>query len=160
MPTTVSLQGNFIYGITPLLILGLFLISPLILKIMRKRQAKRKNALEKAMKSVNTSEYKPVPLSVKQTYVRKLKQIDKDYKSNVIDSRNGYQLLSALIRQFLLEYKGIDVSTKTLAEIRKLGIKDLERLMEEYYEPEFSEESTRHLEYSIEKTIEAIEEWN
>lgn len=159
MPTSVSLQGNFIYGITPLVLLFLVLISPLIMKIKRKRAEKRKRK-EEAKASVNTNVYKPVPLSVKQQYVRKLKKIDADYKKGSVDLRNGYQLLSAIIRQFVLEYKGIDVSTKTLAEIRRMDIPDLERLMEEYYEPEFSADSTRHLEYSLEKTIEAIEKWN
>lgn len=159
MPTSISLQGNFIYGITPLIILGLIVFSPLILKIRNKRIEKRKRK-EEAKTSVNQNVYKPVPLSVKQAYVKKLKKIENDYKKSNIDSRNGYQLLSAIIRQFVLEYKGIDVSTKTLAEIKRMDIPDLEKLMEEYYEPEFSQDSKRHLEYSVEKTIEAIEKWN
>lgn len=159
MPSSVSLQGNFIYGITPLLILGLILLSPVFLKI-RKNRIEKKKAAENIKKTANSNEYKPVPLSVKQVYVRKLKKIDDEFRTGKISSRDGYQLLSAIIRDFLIEYKGIDVSTKTLAEIRGMNIPRLERLLEEYYEPEFSKESTRHLEYSVERTIEAIEEWN
>lgn len=76
-----------------------------------------------------------------------------------MEPRKGYQLLSRLVRNFVKEYANVDVTTKTLAEIRSMGFPVLTALVEEYYAPEFSLDEEGNVLESIDKTIKAIKSW-
>lgn len=154
MPTTVNLQGPFFNGALPLFIFFILLIMPLILKRIEKKR-KLKEEKKKKMQ-VNM---KPVPLSVKEKYAKRLSDIRDDYTGGRRDSRDCYQLLSFIIREFVNEYIGIDVTKMTLAEIRGVKIKRLEKLIEEYYACEFAPDKEGDIEAAIKNTIRAIEEW-
>lgn len=155
MPTTVELQGIMRHGLIPLWILFIVLISPLIIKYRKKRQADKPS---KAGNKVNPK-LKPVPVSVKESYVNKLRSIEREYKTGNKSSKECYQLLSMYIRLFVKEYAGVDVTVKTLAEIRGMNIPKLERLISGYYKYEFSPDAEGDIDKAIDDTIEAVNFW-
>ena len=61
---------------------------------------------------------------------------------------------------FVYEMTGISVQNCTLEEIRPLRIPRLTRLVEEYYEPEFSSEDLGDALKSLSKTRKEIESWH
>lgn len=156
MPTTIEIQHTMM-TINPLaLILFLILVSPFVIKVLNKRKNKSNS---KATKKDNKPSLKPVPLSVKEKYARQLNIILKEYNENKRSEKDSYQLLSFMLREFFNEYAGIDVTSKTLAEIRGLNNERLERLVEEYYACEFAPDVKGNIERSINKTIQAIKNW-
>lgn len=154
MPTSINLQAQFHYGIVPLIILFFILISPLIIKIKKDSKNRKIKYVDKKTNIVRVEE------SVKDTYVKRIKKIEKDYDNDEKHSRECFLRLSALIREFVKEYAGIDVTVKTLAEIRGVKIPTLEMLIEEYYGAEFAPDKKGDFISSAEKTIEAIKKWN
>lgn len=156
MPTTIHLQGSVLYGALPLWILLCILISPFVMKKVKKRKLKKQGVKE-------TAPIKPavkkVPLTVKDKYVQQLNGILLDYKGGKRDERESYQLLSFFLREFFNEYAGIDVTRKTLAEIRGIHNSRLEKLIEEFYACEFAPDSNGNIEGAIKRTIQAIENW-
>lgn len=153
MPTTVELQGAMSHGLIPLWILFFVLISPLIIKYRKRRLEK------KAQKANKSTIIKPVPISVKESYVNKLRSIEREYRTGNRGEKECYQLLSKYIREFVKEYAGVDVTVKTLAEIRGLNIPKLERLISGYYKYEFSKDAVGDIEKAIDDTIEAVNFW-
>ena len=153
MPTTISLQGTASYGVLILYILFFILISPLILRFIKKRKAK-KNKKKKV-----TPQVKKIPPTIKERYEKQLLSIIDDYKSEKIDEREGYQLLSKFLREFFKEYAGVDVTTKTLAQIRGINNSRLEKLIEEFYEYEFSPDSNGDIVGAVKRTIQSVKHW-
>ena len=154
MPTSVNLQPAFIHGLIPLLVLFLALVSPLF---VGRKERKRQANLKKTNPGGQT--IKPVPPDVRQSYVNKLARLNISYKESEKNSRECYQILSAYIRTFALEYAGIEVRNRTLAEIRAREIPQLEKLIEEYYACEFAPDVEGDVEKSIEETINVIYNW-
>ncbi|MDO4187348.1 MAG: hypothetical protein Q4D29_00015 [Lachnospiraceae bacterium] len=157
MPTTVNLQGTVSYGLIPIWILFIILISPLLKRIYEKKRRKKeeKKAMATAMPKV-----KKVPPSVKERYIEQLDGILLDYKEGKRDKRDSYQLLSFFLREFFNEYTGIDVTRKTLAEIRGVANPVLISLIEEFYACEFAPDADGDIEKSITNTIKKIKQWN
>lgn len=153
MPTTVALQGTVAYGAIPLWILFFILISPLIKKRINKKKAK------KAVKEAPKPAIKKVPLSVKEKYVVELNRMLEEYETKKRDEKESYQLLSHFLREFFHEYAGIDVTRKTLAEIRGINNPKLERLVEEFYACEFAPDVRGNIKASVERTIKEINNW-
>ena len=152
MPTTISLQGTASYGVLILYILFFILISPLILRFIKKRKAKKNKAKV-------TPQVKKIPPTIKERYEKQLLSIIDDYKSEKIDEREGYQLLSKFLREFFKEYAGVDVTTKTLAQIRGINNPRLEKLIEEFYEYEFSPDSNGDIVGAVKRTIQSVKHW-
>lgn len=155
MPTVVKLQPTFSYGLVPLWVLFIVLISPLLLSMREKRKEKRAMREQNILRPAKQA----VPPSVKRSYVNKLTWLGKEYKDGERDSRDCYQLLSVYIREFVKEYAGIDVTKKTLAEIRGQKLPELEKLIEEYYACEFAPDVSGNIELSIERTKMVINSW-
>lgn len=155
MPTTIHLQGSVLYGTLPLWFLFCLLISPFIMKKIEKRRRKKAKASEEPIKPA----VKKVPLSVKEKYTQQLNGMLLDYKTGKIDERDSYQLLSYFLREFFNEYAGIDVTRKTLAEIRGIHNLRLEELIEEFYACEFAPDAKGDIEGAIKRTLKSIENW-
>lgn len=155
MPTTISLQGTASYGVLILYILFFILISPLILRFIKKRKAKKNKKKEAKV----TPQVKKIPPTIKERYEKQLLSIIDDYKSEKIDEREGYQLLSKFLREFFKEYAGVDVTTKTLAQIRGINNSRLEELIEEFYEYEFSPDSNGDIVGAVKRTIQSVKHW-
>ena len=96
---------------------------------------------------------------LKDNYIKKLRKLYKNIQDQKIDLREGYAKLSKLIREFIEKSTGINVLVLSKNEIKKLEIKELSLLMEEYYPPEFSKISSGDFLKSINRSIEVIKFW-
>lgn len=158
MHTTIRLQHNFSFGYTPVIFFGLLLLLPLIIGIIKKYNAKKVHG------SVNnaqvTNQGVQVPRDTRSKYVDAALRLRRDYRNNALSIRDGYQSLSIIVREYVSEHTGNDITKKTLAEIRNMDLGIIENLIEEFYYHEFSTESDGDLEKAIDRTIEAIRTWN
>lgn len=155
MPTTIAIQRTMSYGFLPVFILFLLVVSPLIINFYKKRKLRKQESLN----SADEIKINEVPLSVKEIYSNRLTQIKKDYNAGEIDSKEGYKALSIILREFILEYAGIDVTKKTLAEIKRANLPSVAKLIEEYYAAEFAPDQNGDLSDSIMKTKRVIHNW-
>jgi len=156
MPTTVEIQARMSHGLLPVIILFLLCLSPIIVKKVQKYREKKKEKM-------NPQPLEPVkeeiPLSVKEEYFRRLNGMKTDYKEGRLSSKDGYKLLRKFLRDFVLEYAGVDVTKKTLAEIKRSNIPKVAKLIEEYYVAEFSPDDEGNFADSLNKTIKIINNW-
>ncbi len=100
---------------------------------------------------------------VKNQYIGKVQALLNSYSQKKIDKREGYQQLSALIREFVHEVTGINVENFTIKEVKAFGIKKLDVLMEEYYVPEFAEDEKakdKDFAESCNKAVGVIKAWS
>ena len=98
--------------------------------------------------------------SLKVIYIKRLEKLKALIQNNEIDNRNAYLQLSNTIREFIEKTTGINVLSISKKEAKKLNMKELSLLMEEYYPPEFSKNSKGDILVSIARTIEVIKRWN
>ena len=142
MVTTVKLQDTFEYSgwqtaiAVALLVLALALIVVVVLGVI-KALKKEKHVELKAKKLRLTPER---VFGLKGQYVSQVQALLKQYNNGEIDKRDGYQKLSNAIRGFVQEATGINVQNYTVKEVKAMGIRKLDLLMEEYYVPEFAED--------------------
>ena len=164
MVTTVELQNPMEYSLWVSIIAGLLIIIAVaffIYFIIRLILKNNKKAEKKSAVPV-TSRPIAAPL-LKDKYIRRVQDIKKRYMGKTIGIRDGYQELSAVIREFVHEETGINVESLTAAEIKAKGIGKLDRLMEEYYVPEFAEDEKiigKDLPRSCDTAEEVIRSWN
>ena len=86
---------------------------------------------------------------LKRKYEGQLQGLHKAYAGQQIEKREAYQDLSMLIREFVRDATGIHVENYTVKEIKSLGIRRLDMLMDEYYLPEFADEfRAKHKDFS------------
>ena len=143
MVTTVKLQHPFEYSWWVTLIavvLGFIALTAIIFFLIKLFSAlrKKKEALGPAARRIVMSP--EMVARIKTLYIGRVQALLGSYNQNMIDKREGYQQLSALIRGFVHEVTGINVENFTLREVKAFGIKKLDTLMEEYYVPEFAED--------------------
>ena len=149
MQTKVDLNSPFSYNVLPLIIVFLIILLLIIISLILyfKKKSKKKVVIPKDI------------FSIKNNYVNKLNKLENDFNNNKISSRKAYQKLSILIRSFVYEAFNINVKNNTLTDIKKLGIKPLERLIEMYYSPEFSYSFEGDFKDAIKKTKKELESW-
>lgn len=97
--------------------------------------------------------------SLKNIYLRRLSKLRNDINNNKINNRDAYLRLSNTIREFIEKATGINVLSMSKLEAKKLNMKDLSLLMEEYYPPEFSSNKEGNIMGSIDRTMEVIKRW-
>ncbi len=100
--------------------------------------------------------------AIKNDYVVQLQRLSADYANNQTTKREAYQRLSFIIRSFVHDATGIDVTTLTRSEIRAYRIPKLDRLMDEYYIPEFAEsERSVDMDFmnSCNNSLQAVKSW-
>ncbi len=164
MVTTVTLREPFEYYTWVIVVAALFLIGALLalffsIKMLYDRQIKQP---KKAMPKIK----KPLPRAlkvIKDDYEKRLGDISSCYRNKSISRREAYQRLSISIRGFVSEATGIDVEHYTREEIRSFGIKSLDKLMDEYYIPEFAEDeksASKDVVASCDKALGVIRKWN
>ena len=166
MVTTVKLQDPFEYSwwvILIAVILGAIALTALIFvlvkifKIFRKKKVAPKPAARKIYMSPD------MIYRVKMQYVGKVQALLNSYTQKQVDKRDGYQQLSALIREFVHEVTGINVENFTIKEVKAMGIQKLDVLMEEYYVPEFAEDEKaedKDLVASCNRAMGVIKSWS
>ena len=156
MQTSINLQESFEYPILPLIIVTILLIivSGLLIHTLRKKH-KHKNTLVKKIPEKNIKDIKVI----KGKFLNDLDSIEYKYKNGQIRLRKAYQLISENIRLFVFEVTDITTQNYSLSEIKKLNIPILYELIEEYYEPEFAEQTNGDFDNSINKARRVIEKW-
>ncbi len=98
--------------------------------------------------------------SLKARYIKKLEKLMSLVESGRINNRDAYTKLSVIIREFIKHASGINVLSLSKEEIKKMNMKELSLLMEEYYPPEFAKNINGDINESIKRTIEVIQKWN
>ena len=141
MDTTVSLQPPFEFYWWIILIAVLLLVIAIVLMILALNKVF--HFLSFGKKKESPVIIRPAPrklLAIKSDYAARLKELSKEYSEKAVDKRTAYQKLSILIRGFVQEVTGINVENFTKSEIKAFGIRKLDKLIEEYYVPEFAED--------------------
>ena len=161
MQTSINLQEPFTYSVIPLIIAScLVVIATCYFILSRKRKTKDNTKFDKnKVKEIPEKNIKNIPV-IKGKYLNQLDSIEYKYKNEMIELRNAYQLISEAIRLFVFEITDITTQNYSLAEIKKLNIPELYKLIEEYYEPEFASKSIGDFNSSINKARRVIKEWN
>ena len=145
MQLNTNLNGPFYYEIYPLIVVILLIIITIIVFLCLNVKIKKK---EKKIPVIVT----PKDInSIKQKYISELDNLNKNI--HTFSKRQVYNILSNLMRNFILEVTSIDVLKYSLNEIKKLNMNSLTELVSEYYEPEFSKESNANPIASINKTF-------
>lgn len=142
MVTTVKLQAPFEYSwIVTLATIVLGIITAVILVyVVKKLLDLRKKATAKRPR-YHKIHLTPENLAkMKKDYIGRVSALLNGYLSGNLTKRDGYQKLSGIIRSFVHEVTGINVESFTVKEVKDLGIRKLDELMEEYYVPEFAED--------------------
>ncbi|WP_207638117.1 hypothetical protein [Butyrivibrio sp. FCS006] len=166
MVTTVKLQHPFEYSWWVTLIavvLGAIALTAIVFFLIKVFNALRKK------KEVPRPAARKIAMSpdmiyrVKNQYIGRVQALLNNYTQNKVDKREGYQQLSALIREFVHEVTGINVENFTIKEVKAFGIKKLDVLMEEYYVPEFAEDEKakdKDFAESCNKAVGVIKAWS
>ncbi len=142
MVTTVKLQAPFEYSwIVTLATMVLGIIAAVILiYVVKKLLDLRKKAIAKRPR-YHKIHLTPENLArMKKDYIGRVSALLNGYLSGSLSKRDGYQRLSGIIRSFVHEVTGINVESFTVKEVKAMGIRKLDELMEEYYVPEFAED--------------------
>lgn len=161
METTITLQEPFSYSLWPIMILLVILFfSMIIFMAISVNRKNKQNATKSRSKAKEIIPETPTLEQVKQQYMSALTDLKQQYMDENVSERICYQKLSSMLRQFVSSVSGNDITNMTLTEIRHQGLKQVEQLISEYYEPEFSREAKSDIAGAIERTKKVIEEWN
>ena len=155
MQSSIDLRAPFSYNIIPIII-GIIFIIIISIYFFVKNKSKNEKIIgidkRKELGELNIKE-------IKKKYINKLDKLKLSVENENIGLREGYQTLSSIIRYFVYDVTNIKVQNYTL-EVRKLDIKYLPELMEEYYRPEFAKESLGNIQISINNAKGVIEKWS
>ncbi|MEE3470065.1 MAG: hypothetical protein VZR24_05305 [Butyrivibrio hungatei] len=165
METTVTLRPPFEYSLWVLLvgiaIFAAFLFA-FIWVLSRILGIERGESVSSDKKDNRFSIGSGYQYIMKQKYIAQIQMLSNDYRKGKVSQREGFQRLSLLIRGFIHDVTGINVETATIRDVKKLGIKHLDKLMEEYYVPEFAEDGrpiSKELSESCEIAMGVIRTW-
>ena len=151
MQTGTELQAPFSYSMIPIILLFVVLFLPFIIRLLKKYWPRNNNMVINTYTDFNI---------VKTKYLNMLDELDNKLDSKKISSRKAYQELSILIRYFVKEVTGIDVTTCVLSDIERMNMPVIYELVKEYYSPEFARISIGNIRSSISKTRGVIYRWN
>ncbi len=164
MVTTVKQQNPFEYSWWVIVVAAVFAVIAIVLLIYVIRSISkifRKIPKTPAARKIVMSPY--IMSRLKDQYAARIQNIVKNHIEGKISKRDGYQELSSQIRGFVHEATGINVENLTAKEIKALGIRNLDLLMEEYYVPEFAEDDKakdKDLVVSCNAAIGVIRSWS
>ena len=165
METTVTLRPPFEYSLWVLLVgivifaAFLFVFIWVLLRILGIERNQSDPSAKKDNRFSISSGYQYI---MKQKYIAQIQMLKNDYNNGKVSQREGFQRLSLLIRGFIHDVTGINVETATIRDVKKLGIKHLDKLMEEYYIPEFGEDvrsTGRDFLSSLNRTLGVVKSW-
>lgn len=151
MQTGTELQAPFSYSLLPIILLFVALFLPLIIRLLKKYWPRNNNMVINTYTDSNM---------IKNKYLNMLDELDNKLDTKKISSRKAYQELSILIRSFVKEVTGIDVTTCVLSDIERMNMPIIYDLVKEYYSPEFARISIGNIRSSISKTRGVIYRWN
>ena len=151
MQTGTELQAPFSYSLLPIILLFVALFLPLIIRLLKKYWPRNNNMVVNTYTDSNM---------IKNKYLNMLDELDNKLDTKKISSRKAYQELSILIRSFVKEVTGIDVTPCVLSDIERMNMPIIYDLVKEYYSPEFARISIGNIRSSISKTRGVIYRWN
>lgn len=158
MQISVELQESFSYSVIPLLVL-IIIVCILTYNIIHTKRDKTTKQNKIQIVKIPEKNIKNIPV-IKNKYLEQLEDIENKYKSNKIELRKAYQMISSSIRMFIFEVTDIQTQNYTLEEIKKIDMPILYELVEEYYEPEFAAKSVGDFKEATNKARRIIEKWN
>ena len=153
MNITTKLQDPFKYSIIPIIVVLLLILTLLVLYYLLYRSKNKKQTI------IINEPVKKDKILIKQKYLKSMDALYKKFVNNEIDNRHTYIKMSNIIRSFVYEMTEVKVQNYTLEEIRQANMPELTKLVAEYYEPEFSKESSGNAIDSLQKTRKSIEQW-
>lgn len=165
MDFSVEFQEPMSYVLWPVIALGVFLIAAVIYTLIRilipyiKKKNEEKKALE-AKKVPEEPVYKPTLDELKQKYLTELFDLENSYKAGKIGDKDTYEKLSLSFRNFVFEATGTPAHKYTLYDIKGLNNPIIFNLVNNYYEPEYSQSNMGNILESLEFTKEVIAQWN
>lgn len=156
MKTDVKLQESFSYVKWPWIVLLAIAVAILLTLFVVFLIKRNKNSKKDTFKIVSPKDIN----SIKAKYLEQLSCIITEVNAGNIDIRTSYYKMSECIRGFIQEATGVNTKSLTLLDAKKMNMPVLERLLEEYYIPEFAYKSAGDINKSINNTRGAIEAWN
>ncbi len=149
------------YALWPLIVLlvSLFLLG-IVIFILSFKKGTHKKAPKPVVQPVAQ---RPMFLDkggIKRKYIGLLNELLGKVNTSLVDNKSAYQELSVYTRDFIKEVSGLDVTTSTLADIKKMNIPVIARIIDEYYEPEFAVETDDDARTAILNAKRIIEQWN
>lgn len=158
--SSVKLNGIFMYSTLPIWLAAIALITVgviiLVSILSRKGEpAPRRVAAVRPRVPIGTDR-----MRVKSRYLGLLKDLEYRLREGGIEFRPAYQELSKILRDFVKEIGGLDITRCTLSQIREKNIPVLTRLIETFYEPEFAVETDDDVFEALENVVKVIEGWN
>lgn len=149
------------YHLWPLILLLILLFAVGLVIFLK---SIKKTAPKQQVKPVNTvPQFVPNILDkagIKRKYLEVIDKLYTGVESKQINTKDAFQELSAIIRDFIKEVSGVDVTKCTLSEIKKRNIPKIANIISEYYEPEFAFETDDDSLKAIKKAKKVIEQWN
>lgn len=86
--------------------------------------------------------------------------IIQDLSHSRIDIRESYQRLSMIMRIFVTDVSGRDVTSLTLSELKSSDLKKLAKLIEKWYAPEFAMKTRADFINDAKQAKNVVETWN
>ncbi len=153
---TVGLQDMYSYSVWLIIVLIIIALIPPVIILINYIRKKNATAAANYVEPVKTIDLN----SAKQKYTGLISEIVEKYNSGKLSDRHAYQQLSKVVRNFVFDTTNIKVQNYTLSEIKSLNIPNLYYLVDECYEPEFSEHNKGNIVETCEKARQVIVGWN
>lgn len=135
MQTEVKLQSSMSMPWIWLALAILLLITGIVFFFIKKRQKKQvQNVPVEKPKVVRSYQ------QIIYDYMNQLNQLEMAYRNKSIEDRETFYKVSEIIRKFVYEVTGVEVTNFSLGEIKRLRMPQLAALINECYHPEFAEE--------------------
>ena len=154
MQTSVSLQEPYSFSIVPIIVLVIITAELLFVLLFLKKNKEE----QPEVKAIPQRNIKNIP-AIKNKHLRELETIEYQYKSNKLELRKAYQMISENVRLFVFEVTDITTQSYSLMEIKKLNIPNLYETIAEYYEPEFSKKPSGDFINSVNKAKDIIQKF-
>lgn len=154
MQTSVSLQEPYSFSIVPIIVLVIIAAVLLFVLLFLKKNKEE----QPEVKAIPQKNIKNIP-AIKNKHLRELEAIEYQYKSNKLELRKAYQMISENVRLFVFEVTDITTQNYSLMEIKKLNIPNLYETIAEYYEPEFSKKPSGDFINSVNKAKDIIQKF-
>lgn len=150
MQIPVEFREPFSYTKIITLLLFILIVGIILFFILTRKRKKKIQIIAPPKKDLRI---------IKNKYIQQLDNLLNDSRNEKVKYREAYITLSRIIREFIFEATGINVTAVSLAEVKPLNLPQLYELMKEYYVPEFAYFFKGNIENSIVKTRGVIEVW-
>lgn len=156
MQTSVKLQEPLAFSYIPLIVFAIVCVIAVLVYFFFIREKREKKITFEVQ---DTIEIKNI-FVIKDRYIAKIVELDKEIDEGLISLRDAYQKLSMIVREFVYEVTDVTVQNFSLAEIKEAQLPELAKLIEEFYKPEFEAMSEGDVRASVFNAKRVVELWN